>query len=81
MNCSFGVLRKQRKYLADATAVQLTRDAVGLAKALASLSARGAPIPGGQYWCHLFVVGAEAGQARLQDDVLIEGQKIRAGCG
>jgi hypothetical protein len=61
--------------------VQLTRDADGLAKALAYLSARGTPIPGGQYLSHLFVVGAEAGQARLQDDVLIEGQKICAGCG
>lgn len=36
---------------------------------------KGAPLPGGQYWCHLFVVGAEAGQTRLQDDVLIEGRK------
>jgi hypothetical protein len=41
------LLWKQPKYPADATAVQLTRDADGLAKALAYLSAKGAPIPGG----------------------------------
>lgn len=64
-------------YLADATAVQLTRDADGLAKALAYLSARGAPLPGGQYLSHLFVVGAEAGQTRLQDEQHREMARVR----
>lgn len=59
------MLWKQRKYLADATAVQLTRDADGLAGALDYLASLGAPIAGGQYLSHLFVVGAEAGQERL----------------
>jgi len=71
------LLWKQRKYLADATAVQLTRDADGLAKALAYLSARGAPLPGGQYLSHLFVVGAEAGQTHLQDEQHREMIRVR----
>lgn len=59
------ILWRQRKYLADATAVQLTRDPEGLGKALDYLAQRGGPIPGGHYLSHLFVVGAEAGQDRL----------------
>ena len=60
------LLGKQRKYLADASAVQLMRDADGLATALDYLASRGAPIAGGHYLSHLFVVDAEAGQERVQ---------------
>lgn len=51
---------RARRYLADATAVQLTRNPDGMAKALAELSARGGGVPGGAWASHLFVVGGTA---------------------
>ncbi len=55
---------RTRCYLADATAVQLTRDPDGLARAIESLVASGGLIPGSQGVSHLFIVGAEAAKDR-----------------
>lgn len=51
---------RSRRYLADATAVQLTRNPDGLARALASLSAKGGVVPGGKWAAPLFIVGPQA---------------------
>jgi Zn-dependent protease with chaperone function len=48
---------RARRYLADATAVELTRNPDGLARALATLAERGDVVPGTEWAAHLFVVG------------------------
>jgi Zn-dependent protease with chaperone function len=50
---------RSRRYLADATAVQLTRNPDGLAKGLASLSAKGGIVPGGSWAAPLFIIGPQ----------------------
>jgi Zn-dependent protease with chaperone function len=60
------LLWRSRRYLADATAVQLTRNPTGLHRALARLAECGAMIPGGEPLAHLFVVGPEAAAGREQ---------------
>jgi Zn-dependent protease with chaperone function len=50
---------RQRKYMADATAVRLTRDPDTLASALEKLSARGGGSPLGQWTGHLAVAGGQ----------------------
>jgi Zn-dependent protease with chaperone function len=55
---------RQRRYLADADAVQLTRNPDGLAGGLRELVRRGGLFPGGKWAAPLFVVGPEAQQAR-----------------
>jgi Zn-dependent protease with chaperone function len=51
-----GLLWHTRQYLADASAVQLTRDPDGLARALQKLSEEPGEIPGGDWASHLFLV-------------------------
>jgi Zn-dependent protease with chaperone function len=53
-------LWRTRRYLADATAVQLTRNPDALANALQSLGESGGMIPGGKWASHLFIVGQQA---------------------
>ena len=48
---------RTRRFLADATAVQLTRNPDGIARGLQGLLARGGGIRGGAWADHLFVVG------------------------
>jgi Zn-dependent protease with chaperone function len=48
---------RTRRFLADATAVQLARNPDGLRRALEALAARAGLIPGGQWASHLFIVG------------------------
>jgi Zn-dependent protease with chaperone function len=55
---------RTRRFLADATAVQLTRNPDGLARGLERLAAEGGVVPGGQWFSHLFVVGPEAASLR-----------------
>ena len=55
---------RTRRYLADATAVQLTRNPDGLAHGLVALTERGALLPGGKMAAPLFIVGGEATGAR-----------------
>jgi Zn-dependent protease with chaperone function len=50
------LLWRTRRYLADASAVQLTRNPDGLANALRDLSADNTAIPGGAWAAHLFVI-------------------------
>jgi Zn-dependent protease with chaperone function len=54
-------LWRARRYLADATAVQLTRNPDAMANALQSLAECGGLIHGGKWASHLFIVGQEAG--------------------
>ena len=54
---------RSRRYLADATAVQLTRNPDGVASGLAALASRGGVIPGGRWAAPLFVIGPERGPA------------------
>ncbi|HET6949719.1 MAG TPA: M48 family metalloprotease [Acidimicrobiales bacterium] len=54
---------RRRRLLADATAVELTRNPDALAAALVHLRDHGATVPAGP-WTHLFVVGPEAEQER-----------------
>lgn len=58
------LLWRSRRYLADATAVQLTRHPTGLYRALARLAECGGVVPGGEAVVHLFVVGPEVTVAR-----------------
>lgn len=57
------LLWRRRRYLADATAVQLTRNPDAVARALASLSAKGGAIPGAGWAAPLFIIGPRSGQA------------------
>lgn len=63
---SMALLWRKRKYLADACAVQLTRNPDGLAEALRKLNADRHPIPGGAWASHLFLV-SPAGADRVSD--------------
>jgi Zn-dependent protease with chaperone function len=56
---------RTRRYLADATGVQLTRNPDGLARGLQALALRGGPIPGGHWAAHLFIVGPETTQEHM----------------
>jgi len=53
---SVALLWRTRQYLADASAVQLTRNPDGLASALQKLNEEPGDIPGGDWASHLFVV-------------------------
>ena len=53
---SVAMLWRRRKYLADACAVQLTRNPDGLARALKKLDDDGGAIPGSSWASHLFLV-------------------------
>lgn len=55
------VLWRTRRYLADASAVQLTRQPDWIAHGLTGLVKRGAIIPGGKWAGPLFVVGPQIG--------------------
>jgi Zn-dependent protease with chaperone function len=60
------LLWRTRRYLADATAVQLTRNPDGIAGGLAALGRMGGPIPGGAWAAPLFVVGGETVRHRWE---------------
>jgi Zn-dependent protease with chaperone function len=55
---------RARRYLADATAVQLTRNPQGLARALSKLGASAAVVPGAEWAGHVFVVGDPRHEAK-----------------
>jgi Zn-dependent protease with chaperone function len=63
---SMALLWRTRKYLADASAVQLTRNPDGLAQALRKLNSVPRQIPGGAWASHLFLVHP-AGSDRMTD--------------
>jgi hypothetical protein len=58
-------LWRRRRLLADATAVELTRDPNALVTALEHLEEHGATVPAGP-WTHLFMVGPEIVQGRAR---------------
>jgi hypothetical protein len=70
------LLWRARIYLADASAVQLTRNPDGLAEALRKLNSQRGPIPGGQWASHLFLV-SPAGSDRMNDDTVRSPQQER----
>jgi Zn-dependent protease with chaperone function len=76
------LLWRSRRYLADATAVQLTRNPTWLHRALARLAECGAVVPGGEPLAHLFVVGPEAAtgreERRRQQEMTRWVEKLRA---
>jgi Zn-dependent protease with chaperone function len=72
---------RARRLLADATAVQLTRQPDGLALALKHLAEEGAVAPGGQWFAHLFIVGPEAAQARAEAVLHQQLASVRSGEG
>jgi hypothetical protein len=57
---------RSRRYLADATSVQLMRNPQGMADALIELIDKGGIPPGGKWAAHLFVVGTEGAQLRAK---------------
>jgi Zn-dependent protease with chaperone function len=59
-----GAMWRRRRLLADATAVELTRDPDALARALTQLRDNGATVPPGP-WTHLFAVGPELARERV----------------
>lgn len=71
---SMALLWRKRKYLADASAVQLTRNPDGLAEALRKLNSDRRPIPGGAWASHLFLVNP-AGSDRVNDPEANEAQQ------
>jgi Zn-dependent protease with chaperone function len=68
---------RTRRYLADATAVQLTRNPDGVGRALQDLAANGAVIPGGHWADHLFIIGPEAASQRADDKFMRDMQALR----
>lgn len=58
---SLALLWRKRVYLADASAVQLTRNPDGLAEALRKLNGERSPVPGGAWASHLFLVNPAGG--------------------
>lgn len=73
---SMALLWRKRKYLADASAVQLTRNPDGLAEALRKLNSERGPIPGGAWASHLFLVNP-AGSDRMDDPKANDAQQQR----
>lgn len=73
------LLWRSRRYLADATAVQLTRNPTALYRALIRLVECGAAVTGGERVAHLFVVGPEVAAAREWLDRVHAGARLRAG--
>jgi Zn-dependent protease with chaperone function len=59
-----GLLWRSRRYLADATAVELTRNPTGLYRGLRHLGETGAVIPGSEAVAHLFIVGPVGDRAQ-----------------
>ena len=51
---------RSRRYLADSSAVQLTRNPDGVARGLAAVYAKGGDVPGAGWAAPLFVVGPRA---------------------
>ena len=76
---SVALLWRTRKYLADASAVQLTRNPDGLASALQKLSADANFIPAGNWASHLFIInpstsdgGSSARPDQRQQEILAQ---------
>jgi Zn-dependent protease with chaperone function len=73
-----GWLWRTRRYLADATAVQLTRNPDAVAHGLLQLGEVGGGIPGGAWAAPLFVVGPEATEARRIAQLRSQAPEIQA---
>ena len=63
---SIALLWRTRQYLADAGAVQFTRNPDGLASGLEKLNADGGAFPGGEWAWHLFIVSPGRGDRMSQ---------------
>ena len=69
---------RARKELADASAVELTRNPSALSRALATLTGYGGLVPGAGWAAHLFVVGPEVHAELVQHQVEEQAAAIRA---
>jgi Zn-dependent protease with chaperone function len=76
---AIALLWRARRYLADATAVQLTRNPDALWSALAKLVHRGGLVDGGDAASHLFIVGPESIAPRSLGEHLRRGADDRLG--
>jgi Zn-dependent protease with chaperone function len=76
---------RARRYLADASAVRLTRNPDGVLRGLLRLAQQGGMVPGAQWAAHLFVVGPEVAgaqsEARLQQEMAAVRQQSPAKSG
>ncbi len=72
---------RARRYLADASAVQLTRNPDGLLRGLIRLSNDGGMVPGAQWAAHLFVVRVEVRGAHLETSLQQEMATVRGQSG
>jgi Zn-dependent protease with chaperone function len=68
---------RARHYLADASAVKLTRNPDGVRAGLLRLARSGGTVPGASWASHLFVVGTEVGASRSQAQLEAEMAGIR----
>jgi Zn-dependent protease with chaperone function len=75
-NQVMAALWRRRRLLADATAVQLTRDPDALAQALQHFRDHGASVPVGP-WTHLFLVGPGVGQSGSRERYEARMQALR----
>jgi Zn-dependent protease with chaperone function len=75
------LLWRSRRYLADATAVELLRNPTALYRALARLGTSGAVVPGGQAASHLFIVppAGGAGQTPIERGTLADREGLLMG--
>lgn len=69
---------RARKELADASAVELTRNPTALSRALAALTGYGGLVPGAGWAAHLFVVGPEVHAEIVQHQLEEQAAAIRA---
>jgi Zn-dependent protease with chaperone function len=60
------LLWRTRRYMADSTAVKLTRNPDGMTGALAALGEKGGLPPGSRWSAHLFMVGTEVAQEQAR---------------
>jgi Zn-dependent protease with chaperone function len=65
---AIAMLWRTRRYLADAAAVQFTRDPDGLAGALEKLNRSGGNVPGAEWCSHLFFVSPARGD-RMSEEI------------
>lgn len=72
-----GLTWRTRRYLADATSVQLTRNPNGIGDALVWLADHGAVIPAGKWADHLFIIGPEAAKQRAEAAMQAEFARLR----
>ena len=75
---SLAVLWRTRQYLADASAVQLTRDPDSLARALQKLNEEPGAIPGGDWASYLFLASPGRGDRNDSESLSVQQKEMLA---